>query len=66
MKLPMSPGYYMVYVGFLYLIVAFANLFYFQWCALEFIQMGYLLSLVLPLAIPALGRRIGLTGGFFW
>jgi hypothetical protein len=55
----MSPGWWLVYVNVIYLIVAFANLWYFKFTTIELIQLIYFVVLASPLFIKPLGNWVG-------
>ena len=56
---------YMFFCVVLDLVVGFANL-YFKWFSMEYVSMGFVLLLALPLVIPPFGRMVGLKSSPFW
>jgi hypothetical protein len=59
MKLPISPGWWMVYVSGIYFIAGMLNIFVYRFCEPELIQLTYCVILSLPLFIPPLSRLVG-------
>jgi hypothetical protein len=59
-----SPGWWLVYVSSIYVIVGMVNIFIYQFCEFEHMQFAYLVILGLPLYIPMLGRWVGVKT--FW
>lgn len=58
MKLPISPGLWLVYVGAVYLVVGFANIHY-KWFDTEYASLAYVIVLSLPLCITPLAQWVG-------
>lgn len=61
MKIPISPGLYLVYVGLLYLVVGLVNIFVYRFAPSELLSLAYVVILALPLLIPRLARWVGVT-----
>ena len=59
MKLPISPGWWMVYVSGIYFIAGMLNIFVYHVCEPELIQLTYCVILSLPLFIRPLSRLVG-------
>jgi hypothetical protein len=62
-KLPISPGLWLLYWGIIYAIVGFSTI-HFGWLPIEYIQMAFCLALSLPLWIPPLSKWVGVK--LFW
>ncbi len=56
MKLPLSGGEYMFVTGLVYFIVGMTNLFWYKFAEIEYVQMTWILILMLPLIVPM--RRV--------
>lgn len=59
----MSPGWWMVYTGTIYLVAGFVNLFY-KFSPMEILQAVYVVVLSLPLWVPPISRWVGVK--LFW
>ena len=64
MKVPISPGLYLVYVGIVYFLVGMVNIFVYRFCESELLSLAYIVILSLPLWIPPLSRWVGISP--FW
>lgn len=51
-KFPLSPGEYMFVTGFIYFVVGMVNLFWYKFAPIEYIQMVWILVLMLPVVLP--------------
>ena len=47
-----SPGQYMFYTGVIYFIVGMFDIFVYRFCDPEWIQMAWILVLMIPVLIP--------------
>jgi hypothetical protein len=47
-----SPGQYMFYTGLVYFIVGMFDIFVYRFCEPEYIQMAWMLVLMIPVLIP--------------
>ena len=47
-----SPGQYMFYTGLIYFIVGMFNIFVYRFTESEYIQMGWILVLMIPVSVP--------------
>ena len=63
-KLPISPGWYLFYVGFVYLLAGIVNIFIYHFCESELLSMAYCVILCLPLIFPPVARFVGMQT--FW
>jgi hypothetical protein len=61
MKLPINPGWWLVYVGGAYLIAGITNHWIYQFTTDEYIQVAYCIILSMPLYIPLLARWVGVN-----
>jgi hypothetical protein len=52
MKLPISPGEYMFATGLVYLVVGMFDIFVYRFCEPEYIQMVWMLVLLIPVLFP--------------
>jgi hypothetical protein len=59
MKLPISPGWWLVYTGSIYFITAMADIFVYRFCDPELLQFVYCIVMSMPLWIPLLSRWVG-------
>lgn len=64
MKLPISPGWYMFYTGFVYLVTSVVDIFIYRFCEPELLSAAYCVILSLPLLIRPLARWVGMRT--FW
>jgi hypothetical protein len=64
MKISISPGLWMVYVGVVYFAIGMIDIFVYRFCDPELLSLGYCVILSLPLWIPPLGRWVGVSP--FW
>ncbi len=63
MKLPISPGQYMFWTGLIYFVVGMYDIFVDRFVEPEFIQMTWILVLLIPVLLPV-GRIV--RGAPFW
>ena len=56
---------YMLLCCLLDVIIGFADL-YFKWFPMEFVSMGFIALLAMPLLIKPFGIRVGLSSGILW
>ncbi len=52
MKLPISPGQYMFWTGLVYFVVSMFDIFVYRFCEPEWIQMTWILVLMIPVLVP--------------
>ena len=52
MKLPMSPGQYMFWTGLVYFVVGMFDIFVYRFCEPKWIQMVWMLVLLIPVLVP--------------
>ena len=52
MKLPISPGQYMFCTGLVYFAVGMFDIFVYRFCEPEWIQMIWMLVLMIPVLVP--------------
>ena len=63
MKLPISPGQYMFWTGLIYFVVGMYDIFVDRFVEPEFIQMTWMLVLLIPVLFPV-GKLV--RGAPFW
>lgn len=63
MKLPISPGQYMFWTGLIYFVVGMYAIFVDRFVEPEFIQMAWMLVLLIPVLLPV-GKLV--RGAPFW
>ena len=59
MNLPMSSGWWLVYVSIVYYIAGMVDIFVYRFCEPELLSIAYCVILSLPLFIPSLSRWVG-------
>lgn len=59
MKLPISSGWWLVYVSIVYFVAGMVNVFVYRFCETELLQIAYCIILSLPFFIPSLSRWVG-------
>ena len=52
MKLPISPGQYLFCSGLVYFVVGMFDIFVYHFCETEYIQMAWMLVLLIPVLVP--------------
>jgi hypothetical protein len=63
-KLPISPGWYLFYTGFVYLLAGTVDIFIYRFCDPELLSMAYCVILSLPLIFTPIARFVGMKT--FW
>lgn len=63
MKLPISPGQYMFWTGLIYFVVGMYNILVDRFVESEFIQMAWMLVLLIPVLLPV---KWLVRGAPFW
>jgi hypothetical protein len=58
-----SPGQYMFITGFIYFIVGMFDIFVYRFCEPEWLQMAWIMVLLIPVLLP-IGKIV--RGSPFW
>ena len=51
-KFPLTPGEYLFFTGLIYFVVGMVDIFYYRFTEPEYIQVVWILILMLPVIVP--------------